>query len=119
MDVVALHPKRSLDERVTAVLADPQCEATDRFMLCLAAAARDQWQLVEPHVGPLVESIGTAEAVRLAAYTYHHTHQPDRVEALLNEHESRFADRHLPVDLRRLQVLSLVRRVMRRRPLRA
>jgi tetratricopeptide (TPR) repeat protein len=67
-------------------------------------AQRGRWIDVAPHAGTLVDTIGTADAVRLAIYALSATGNDAAALKFLTERESVFPGGSLPGDLRRLRI---------------
>lgn len=74
------------------------------FELCLLKAQRGDWKYVDNRADELIEVVGTADAVRLAANAAGSVNRPGRCLKLLNDHQGWFLANRLPGDLLRLRV---------------
>jgi hypothetical protein len=75
------------------------------FELCQLRFFLKEWETVAKQGGEFIELIGTADAVRLAAFAAWNAQQPKRCLRFLEENTSVFPGDRLPNDLRRLQSL--------------
>lgn len=78
-----------------------------RFMLdwCELMASLGNWAAVAQRIDWLTDAIGTADALRLAAYAAYHVRDFDRCTHLLDDHCAWFPGERLPRDLRRLRAV--------------
>lgn len=79
------------------------------FAASQALAAAGQWLLVRPHAELLVDRVATAEATRLAVYTWYNTEAFEAAVRTIDEYPERFPGGALPEDLSRLKVYATAR----------
>jgi hypothetical protein len=75
------------------------------FELCQLKEHLKDWSYVADRAEALIQHVGTAEALRLAAYAAWEARRPQQCLRLLNENHHFFPSQLLPVDLGRLRVL--------------
>jgi hypothetical protein len=81
---------------------------TGNVVECLIRLAqRSLWDLVVPFAVYLKQTVGTADAIRLAAFAYFNTNDPRTTLELLSEEVNAFPSGRLPPDLHRLRVQCL------------
>ncbi len=78
-----------------------------RLTRCEVLAERGRWAELAAEADWLVEEIGTADALRLAAIATFNAGQAERCRELLNEHLTLFPGARLPDDLRELLLIAL------------
>ncbi|WP_137141147.1 hypothetical protein [Azospirillum brasilense] len=74
---------------------------------CRALAAAGRWMDITPHIDALEHRIGTAAALRLAAFAANNTGAPSKALALIETYRRASASPSLPADLRRLRIVAL------------
>lgn len=79
------------------------------FAACQALASHRQWPDVVAHADRLIDSVGSAEATRLAVYAWYNTGSFDRVLDALEQYKARFPSGGLPQDLQRLKAYAKAR----------
>lgn len=72
--------------------------------LCQLRAERKHWGVVADLGDQLIERVGTADAVRLAAIALGNAKRPAKCLRLMDEHKQMFPEGVLPVDLLRVRV---------------
>lgn len=68
------------------------------------SSAINEFRNIAVYADDLIKSIGTPDAVRLAAYTLWNAQQPEKCLAILTDHIDKFPGNALPNDLLRLKV---------------
>jgi tetratricopeptide (TPR) repeat protein len=79
------------------------------FELCRLKAYSEDWSFVADHADELVKSVGTADAVQLAAAAAWKAERYEQCLNILNDHQRLFPNGLLPADLWRLRVTCHVR----------
>lgn len=72
--------------------------------LCYLRAGRNHWNFVADRADQLIESVATADAVRLATITLWNAKRPAKCLSVLEAHGDKFPGGSLPTDLLRLRV---------------
>lgn len=76
---------------------------------CLSLAIADRWADIVPWIGTLADRIGTAEAVRIAAFAAGNSGDARQALALIDHYRVASGLDRLPVDLRRLRAAALLK----------
>ncbi len=74
---------------------------------CQALAASSRWTDIRPYIDTLASQVGTAEALRVAAFAALNTGDPSRALALIEAYPEASGAPSLPIDLKRLRIAAL------------
>jgi hypothetical protein len=95
--------------QIPAMLKEIAADAgTIHFLLpaCQTLAGAGQWSLINPYIDILENRIGTAEALRIAAFTSYNSADPRRALALIDAYSEASGSPTMPLNLRRLHAES-------------
>jgi hypothetical protein len=72
--------------------------------LCQLKAERKHWGFVAERCDQLIESVGTADAISIAAVSLWNARRPAKCLQVLDDHKDKFPDDILPLELARLRI---------------